>query len=153
VLCRILTELKLLSTPVGIITLAAGVGDDVVGWVLLALCVALVNAGTGIAALYVILTAIAWALFLAFAVRPGFMWVLRRTHSLQDGPTQGVMVLTVLMVRPTFCYIQSISSVQLSEYMLILWLVPIVSWKLILHRRDWRASHFRSFSCWPHLPA
>lgn len=33
VLCRILTELKLLSTPVGIITLAAGVGDDVVGWV------------------------------------------------------------------------------------------------------------------------
>lgn len=104
-LCRILTELKLLSTPVGIITLAAGVGDDVVGWVLLALCVALVNAGTGIAALYVILTAIAWALFLAFAVRPGFMWVLHRTHSLQDGPTQGVMVLTVLMVRPSFCCI------------------------------------------------
>ena len=33
VLCRILTELKLLSTPVGIITLAAGVGNDVVGWV------------------------------------------------------------------------------------------------------------------------
>lgn len=33
VLCRILTELKLLSTPVGLITLAAGVGDDVVGWV------------------------------------------------------------------------------------------------------------------------
>tara|TARA_R110002003_G_scaffold116_12_gene10159 strand:- start:15625 stop:15813 length:189 start_codon:yes stop_codon:yes gene_type:complete len=33
VLCRILTELKLLSTPVGIITLASGVGDDVVGWV------------------------------------------------------------------------------------------------------------------------
>ena len=36
VLCRILTELKLLSTPVGIITLAAGVGNDVVGWVGLA---------------------------------------------------------------------------------------------------------------------
>jgi Kef-type K+ transport system membrane component KefB len=33
VLCRILTELKLLSTPVGIITLASSVGDDVVGWV------------------------------------------------------------------------------------------------------------------------
>jgi Kef-type K+ transport system membrane component KefB len=33
VLCRILTELKLLSTPVGIITLASGVGDDVVGWI------------------------------------------------------------------------------------------------------------------------
>ncbi|OQV08966.1 hypothetical protein CLAIMM_13161 [Cladophialophora immunda] len=97
VLCRILTELKLLSTPVGIITLAAGVGNDVVGWVLLALCVALVNSGSGITALYVILTVVAFCLFLTFAVRPGFMWVLRRTHSLQDGPTQGVMVLTVLM--------------------------------------------------------
>jgi Kef-type K+ transport system membrane component KefB len=31
VLCRILTELKLLDTPVGLIVLAAGVGNDVVG--------------------------------------------------------------------------------------------------------------------------
>ncbi|KAK3071087.1 hypothetical protein LTR53_009281, partial [Teratosphaeriaceae sp. CCFEE 6253] len=72
VLCRILTELKLLSTPVGIITLAAGVGNDVVGWVSLALCVALVNAGSGITALYVILTVFGFALFLTYAVRPLF---------------------------------------------------------------------------------
>jgi Kef-type K+ transport system membrane component KefB len=56
VLCRILTELKLLMTPVGVIVLSAGVGNDVVGWILLALCVALVNAGTGLAALWVLLT-------------------------------------------------------------------------------------------------
>lgn len=31
VLCRILTELKLLHTPVGVIVLSAGVGNDVVG--------------------------------------------------------------------------------------------------------------------------
>jgi Kef-type K+ transport system membrane component KefB len=31
VLCRILTELKLLMTPVGVIVLSAGVGNDVVG--------------------------------------------------------------------------------------------------------------------------
>ena len=37
VLCRILTELKLLNTNVGVIVLSAGVGNDVVGWVLLAL--------------------------------------------------------------------------------------------------------------------
>lgn len=30
-LCRILTELKLLDTSVGIITLSAGVANDVVG--------------------------------------------------------------------------------------------------------------------------
>jgi Kef-type K+ transport system membrane component KefB len=48
-----LTELKLLSTPVGVIVLSAGVSNDVVGWILLALCVALVNAGSGITALWV----------------------------------------------------------------------------------------------------
>jgi hypothetical protein len=67
--------------------------------VLLALCIAMVNSGSGITAFYVILVTIGFCLFLTFAVRPAFMWVLRRTHSLQDGPTQGVMVLTVLMVR------------------------------------------------------
>jgi Kef-type K+ transport system membrane component KefB len=97
VLCRILTELKLLSTPVGLVTLAAGVGDDVVGWILLALCIALVNAAEGLVALYIILTVIGYVIFLFFAVRPAFMWVLHRTNSLQDGPTQGVMVLTILM--------------------------------------------------------
>lgn len=77
--------------------LSAGVGNDVVGWVLLALCVALVNAGSGITALWVILTCVGYAIFLACAVRPAFMWILRRTRSLQDGPSQGVMVLTLLM--------------------------------------------------------
>ncbi|KAK4986539.1 hypothetical protein LTR50_005223 [Elasticomyces elasticus] len=97
VLCRILTELKLLSTPVGIIVLSAGVGNDVVGWILLALCVALVNAGTGITALWVLLTCLGYILFLVFAVRPAFMWVLRRTRSLQDGPSQSIVALTLLI--------------------------------------------------------
>ena len=98
VLCRILTELKLLSTPVGVIVLSAGVGNDVVGWILLALCVTLVNAGTGIVALWVLLTALAWTLFLSYAVRPVFMWILKRTGSLQNGPTQTVVALTLLMM-------------------------------------------------------
>ncbi len=97
VLCRILTELKLLSTPVGVIVLSAGVGNDVIGWILLALCVALVNAGSGLTALWVLLTCLGYALFLAFAIRPGFMWVLRRTRALQDGPSQGVIALTLLL--------------------------------------------------------
>lgn len=98
VLCRILTSLNLLNSNVGVITLSSGIANDVVGWVLLALCVTLVNAGNGITALYVFLTAIGFALFLAFAVRPAFMWVLRRTHSLENGPTQGVVALTLFIV-------------------------------------------------------
>ncbi|KAK4547114.1 hypothetical protein LTR36_001335 [Oleoguttula mirabilis] len=97
VLCRILTELKLLSTPVGVIVLSAGVGNDVVGWILLALCVALVNAGSGITALWVLLTCVGYVLFLVFAVRPGLMWVLRRTRALQDGPSQSIVALTLLI--------------------------------------------------------
>jgi hypothetical protein len=97
VLCRILTELKLLSTPVGIIVLSAGVGNDVVGWILLALCVALVNAGSGLTALYVLLTCVAYALFLFFALRPAFLWMLRRQNALTDGPSQGIIVLTLMI--------------------------------------------------------
>lgn len=97
VLCRILTELKLLHTPVGVIVLSAGVGNDVCGWILLALCVALVNAGTGLTALYVLLTALGYVLFVIYAVKPAFHYILRRSGSLQNGPTQSVMALTLLL--------------------------------------------------------
>lgn len=98
VLCRILSELRLLGSSVGVTVLAAGVGNDVVGWILLALCVALVNNNSGLTALYVLLVAIGWVLFLVFAIRPAFHWVLRRTGSIQNGPTQGVVALTLLLV-------------------------------------------------------
>ena len=98
VLCRILTELKLLQTQVGVIVLCAGVGNDVVGWILLALSVTLVNAGSGITALWVLLTSLGYILFLIYIIRPGFLWVLKKTNSLHNGPTQSVVGLTILMV-------------------------------------------------------
>ena len=97
VLCRILTELKLLQNQVGVVVLSAGVGNDVTGWILLALCVALVNAGSGITALYVLLTCVGYVLFLVYVIRPAFLFILKRTGSLQNGPTQSVVALTVLM--------------------------------------------------------
>jgi Kef-type K+ transport system membrane component KefB len=93
-----LTELKLLSTPVGVTVLAAGVGNDVIGWILLALCVALVNNGSGIMALYVLLTCVGWTLFLIFAVRPSFRWILIRNGAIQNGPSQSMVALTLLMM-------------------------------------------------------
>ncbi|KAM0319986.1 hypothetical protein ACHAO8_000579 [Botrytis cinerea] len=98
VLCRILTELNLLSTPVGVTVLAAGVGNDVTGWILLALCVALVNNGSGLAALWVLLVCVGWCLFLVYAVRPVFRYILRRNGSLENGPSQGMVALTILIV-------------------------------------------------------
>jgi Kef-type K+ transport system membrane component KefB len=93
-----LTELKLLGSDVGVTVLAAGVGNDVVGWILLALCVALVNNNSGLAALYVLLTSIGYILFLVYAIRPAFIWVLRRQGAIQNGPSQGMITLTLLLV-------------------------------------------------------
>ncbi|KAH0578643.1 hypothetical protein H2248_003778 [Termitomyces sp. 'cryptogamus'] len=99
VLCRILTELKLLETTVGSVTLAAGVGNDVVGWILLALTVALVNADSGLTALYVLLAAIGYVIFLRYPVRWVYHWLARRTGSLEQGtPTTGMMTLTLILV-------------------------------------------------------
>lgn len=97
VLCRILSELKLLDTSVGVITLSAGVANDVVGWVLLALCVTLVNAGNGLTALWILLCCAGFLLFLAYLVRPVLIWLLRRTNSLQNGPSQGIVSLIMLL--------------------------------------------------------
>lgn len=81
VLCRILTELKLLDTTVGIVVLSAGVGNDIVGWILLALSVALVNAGSGVTAVYILLACVGWTIFLLFPVKIALRWLARKTGS------------------------------------------------------------------------
>ncbi|XWW99272.1 hypothetical protein V2A60_007281 [Cordyceps javanica] len=97
VLCRILSELKLLDTSVGVITLSAGVANDVVGWVLLALCVTLVNAGKGLTALWILLSCVGFLLLLVYLVKPALIWLLRRTGNLQNGPSQGIVSLIMLL--------------------------------------------------------
>ena len=99
VLCRILTELKLLDTSVGLVVLAAGVGNDVIGWVLLALTVALVNSSGGLTALYVLLVGIGYVIFMLWPVRLAFRFLLKKSGSLASGqPTTFVMTVTLLMV-------------------------------------------------------
>ncbi|KAF8965970.1 Sodium/hydrogen exchanger family-domain-containing protein [Flammula alnicola] len=98
VLCRILTELKLLDTTVGIVVLSAGVGNDIVGWILLALSVALVNASSGITALYILLACVGWTLLLLFPVKMALRWLARKTGSIESGPTVFFMTVTMLIV-------------------------------------------------------
>jgi Kef-type K+ transport system membrane component KefB len=90
VLCRILTEVKLLDTTVGVLVLSAGVGNDVVGWILLALAVALVNASNGLTALWVLLTGVGFVFFLLLPVKWGYIWCARKFGGLDRGePTAG----------------------------------------------------------------
>lgn len=98
VLCRILTELRLLDTTVGIVVLSAGVGNDVVGWTLLALSVALVNASTGVTAVYILLSTVAFALFLLFPVKRVFRWLAGVTGSTENGPTMFFMTFTIIVL-------------------------------------------------------
>lgn len=78
--------------------LSAGVGNDVVGWILLALTVTLVKASTGLTALYILLVCVGYILFLVFLVRPAFIWILKRNGSFENGPSQSMVGLTLLMV-------------------------------------------------------
>ena len=48
-------ELDLLTSPVGLIALSAGVANDVVGWTLLGVSVALAQASSGEVAIYMLL--------------------------------------------------------------------------------------------------
>jgi Kef-type K+ transport system membrane component KefB len=98
VLCRILTATKLLDSTVGTIVLAAGVGNDVVGWALLALTLALVNSGSGQVAVYTLLVAVGWSIILLWPIKKIFVWMCRRTGSLEHGPTPLMMVITLLIV-------------------------------------------------------
>ncbi|TFK26876.1 hypothetical protein FA15DRAFT_251347 [Coprinopsis marcescibilis] len=98
VLCRILTELKLLDTTVGIVVLSAGVGNDIIGWVLLALSVALVNAGSGLTALYILLVSVGWTLFVLFPVKYAMKWLARVTGAFESGPSPFYMTVTILVL-------------------------------------------------------
>ncbi|KAK0202677.1 Sodium/hydrogen exchanger family-domain-containing protein [Desarmillaria ectypa] len=98
VLCRILTELKLLDTTVGIVVLSAGVANDIVGWTLLALSVALVNAGSGLTALWILMVCVGWTLFLLLGVKRAMAWLARKTGSIENGPTMFFMTVTILLV-------------------------------------------------------
>ncbi|UZJ55242.1 hypothetical protein CBS101457_004562 [Exobasidium rhododendri] len=98
VLARIVLDLKLIQTKVGNVVLAAGVGNDVVGWILLALAIALVNASSGINALYIFLVALAWTLVLFFVVKPGLYWLAKRTGSLRNGPSRPMITVIILLV-------------------------------------------------------
>ncbi|KAI8851604.1 Sodium/hydrogen exchanger family-domain-containing protein [Chytridium lagenaria] len=76
VLARILTERKLLKTPVGISVISAAAVDDAFGWMALALVIALIQATSPLTGLYIFLTVFAFAAFMFLVVRPA----LARLH-------------------------------------------------------------------------
>ena len=72
-----LLELKLLDTTIGMV-LSTGVANDLVGWTLLALSMALVNIALGdlgLITLWILMICVGWALFVLFLIKWGLFWL------------------------------------------------------------------------------
>lgn len=96
VLARILIELGLVHDTSGIVVLAAGATNDIVAWILLALVISLAQSGAPINILWILLTATAWFLFLVYLVKPLLHLYLKRSGSLERGPSElavGVIIM------------------------------------------------------------
>ncbi|EPX71310.1 potassium ion/proton antiporter [Schizosaccharomyces octosporus yFS286] len=98
VLARILSELHLLHRRLGVIVLAAGVGNDVVGWLLLALSITLVNSGTGVQAIYVLLLVCGWCAFLFVLVKPLLRYLAMKTEALEKDPSEFFICILLCFV-------------------------------------------------------
>ncbi|KAJ1979220.1 K(+)/H(+) antiporter [Dimargaris verticillata] len=91
VLARILTELNLLQTWPGSMTISAAAVDDVTSWCLLALVLALINADSSLVVLWVILCTIGFSVFMVVVARPLLYKFLVYTNSFEHGPSQKMM--------------------------------------------------------------
>lgn len=100
VLVRILTELNLIVDRVGTIVLAAGIINDLTGWILLALTVTLANSASGVNTVYILLLTLAWFLFLLYPVRMTMRFLLKKfTNDLVTGvPSQLSMMGIIICV-------------------------------------------------------
>ncbi|KAJ3163569.1 K(+)/H(+) antiporter [Geranomyces michiganensis] len=108
VLARILTELKLLASPVGQVTMAAAAVDDGTAWCLLILVVALINnPSDSVRAVYVFLTTLAWGLFLYFAVRPILLKLVRRNAG-SDGISSASMLAIFIVILGSSWFTQAV---------------------------------------------
>ncbi len=94
VLARILTDLKLQHTPLGIVALTCAAVDDVTAWCLLACIVSIANARASGAAAVIAFT-LAYVAIMLLVVRPVLMRVIRRqelTKATPRGATAAVLV-------------------------------------------------------------
>lgn len=68
------------------------------GWILLALAVALVNASSGLTALWILFVTVGWALFVLFPGRLFVKWLARKTGSVENGPTPFFITFVLLFM-------------------------------------------------------
>lgn len=101
VLVRILTELRLVKDRVGVVVLAAGITNDLLGWILLALSITLANSSKSETTAYIVLVTIGWGLFICYPIRWLLNWFLKSVlNDLENpsGPCPMAMLIILLMM-------------------------------------------------------
>ncbi|XP_054820219.1 cation/H(+) antiporter 19 [Prosopis cineraria] len=97
VLARILAELKLLTTDVGRIAMAAAAVNDVAAWILLALAIALSGSHTSpLISLWVLLCGATFILFCVFAIKPVLLIMAKHSH--EGEPVKELYICITLMI-------------------------------------------------------
>lgn len=100
VLARILKELDLTQDRIGIIVLSAGIFNDLIGWLLLALSVTLANSTSNpVNTVYILLLTLGWFLFIIYPVRYCLHAYLKKfTNEIEDGPNHATLTLVFGLV-------------------------------------------------------
>ncbi|CAI4043637.1 hypothetical protein SKDZ_10G1200 [Saccharomyces kudriavzevii ZP591] len=113
VLCRILNELRLIKDRTGIVVLAAGITNDILGWILLALSIILSSSeGSPVNTVYILLITLAWFLIYFFPLKYLLRWVLIRTHELDRSKPSPLATMCVLFIMFISAYFTDIIGVH-----------------------------------------
>eukprot|EP01133_Synstelium_polycarpum_P016732 gene16732-19887_t len=107
VLARILTSKKLLSTPIGILSIACAAINDICGWVLLGLSVSLAGSNSSLDSLWTLLAAAGFVAGMLILVKPildkavGYVWHVDPqavTNGHPPSPSHLIMSLVVVLL-------------------------------------------------------
>lgn len=95
VLARILADLKLLTTQVGQTATAAAALNDVVAWILLALAVALAGNKGSLISVWVLISGVAFVVFMMTVIRPMMNWIAGKASSSDTGIVEAYICVTL----------------------------------------------------------
>ena len=103
VLARIMQEKGLIRTKIGQLIITCAAANDVVGWCLLAIAIAIVKAGASLSSLYIILYAILYVVLMIKVVKP-FLNRIGNLHSSHESMNKSIVAIFFLvMLASAFC--------------------------------------------------
>ncbi|KAF2070387.1 hypothetical protein CYY_008300 [Polysphondylium violaceum] len=104
VLARILTSKKLLSTPIGILSIACAAINDICGWILLGLSVSLAGSGGNLDTLWTLIAAAGFVIVMLLIIRPllnrvvGKVWRVDNNGGAPHSPSHLIMSAVVILL-------------------------------------------------------